>query len=1087
MRDGNQSTRSTTITSDLAAADPSGRMATVALGVAVFALAIVSLLFTVGPGRVATIWPINAAILTAILLAPPTAWRRYLLVGLAGSLVANLAVGDSALTSLVLVFCNGVEIGLCLLMLRRLVGPTIDLNQQRHLVLFLLASVCAPLISGLCASLALGAIRHAPFVATFREWFAADALGLLVVTPALLALTPESLRTLAGDVRTRRNWPAAVALVVMLAMVFGQSRYTLYFLIPPTLVFVAFRLGLAGSAIGLLVTAAVGVLMTLNGQGDTTFNTLGVTDRLEMLQGVMAVMTIMVLPVAAALAKRRRLENELREANRLSALANQIGGVGHWRNDLVTGERHWSEQAYAIHGMPRDPEAPRRPLGIGLYHPDDQAKIRDTLRQVAASGEAFEIKLRFSRADDAEERIVVLKGEGERDSRGKVRAVFGVMRDITEEETSRERVEASEQRFRLLADSSTDIVVKVNMADIIEYISPAIRRYGYDPRALIGVRRGSLVHPDDEVRLRGIRETLFATDLLDPALDRSYRMRAADGRYVWMEGNPTLIRDPSGAPIALISQLRDVNERRLAVDALAESEARYRIIAENVTDIVSRTTVDGQIVYLSPSLKDVLGYDPDTLLGQSIVPYLHPDDLQANLPIYQQIVAGERTGKTGMIYRLLHQDGHWVWVESNPILIRDRDGAPSELIDVARDVSARVQVELELRAARDSAEEAAQVKSAFLANMSHEIRTPLTAILGFTDLLAEQPDLSAMARGRVERVAGAGQALLSIVNDVLDFSKLEAGHFEITARPVSPERVLREALLMFSPQAEAKGLSLEFAADALPAGLSMDPDRVRQILLNLIGNAIKFTDQGSIRLTAAYDTAHARLAVSITDTGAGMSSAQQTKLFQRFSQVDASLTRRHGGTGLGLAICKGITEAMGGEIRVTSEPGVGSTFHFHIAAPLAEMPRATDEGEQVAAPLAGLRVLVVDDNAVNRELARAVLEPFGAEVFDAEDGVAGVAAALSQPVDVILMDIRMPGLDGPAALKEIRAAEGPNRETPILAFTADADLGRLENELGFDGIVRKPIVATALAEAIYEAAHAPVTDHAGDLDAAELG
>jgi PAS domain S-box-containing protein len=1076
MRDGRQTTPPTT--------PARVGLAPAVLAIAVFLLATGCILFTRETGRVAALWPTNAAILAAILLAPPAAWRRYLFAGLAGTLTANLLVGDPLTMAAALAVCNGVEVGLCALVIRRLAGADLDLTRQRHLIVFLVASVAAPTVSGAGAALVLAIGRNAPVAASFRGWFAADALGLLIVTPALLALTPQSLRALGRELRSRRGWEAAIVLALTLAAAFGQTQFSAYFFIPPALVLVAFRLGVSGAALALLITALTGAATTLLGQGGPAFIHRGMSERLDMLQVFMATLTISVFPIATALAKRRRMEVDLIEANRRSHLAAQIGGVGYWRNDLITGEWMWSDETYAIHGMPRDPETLRRPLGIGLYHPDDQAKIRDSLRQVSASGEAFEIKLHFNRADDAQERIVVLKGEGERDSRGKVLAVFGVIRDITEEETSRGRIEASEQRFRLLADSSTDIVVKVNMADIIEYISPAIRRYGYDPRALIGVRRSTLVHPDDEMRLRGIRETLFATDLLDPALDRSYRMKTADGRYIWMEGNPTLIRDPSGVPIALISQLRDVNERRLAVDALAESEARYRIIAENVTDIVSRTTADGQIVYLSPSLKDVLGYDPDTLLGQSIVPYVHPDDMQANLPIYQQIITGERTGKTGMIYRLLHQDGHWVWVESNPILIRDRDGAPSELIDVARDVSARVQVELELRAARDSAEEAAKVKSAFLANMSHEIRTPLTAILGFTDLLADQQDLSAMARGRVERVAGAGQALLSIVNDVLDFSKLEAGHFEITAHPVSPERVLREALLMFSPQAEAKGLSLDFTAENLPAGLSMDPDRVRQILLNLIGNAIKFTDKGSIHLTAAYDAARERLMVSITDTGAGMSKAQQTKLFQRFSQVDASLTRRHGGTGLGLAICKGLTEAMGGEIRVTSEPGAGSTFHFHIAAPLAEMPLATDDGAQVAAPLAGLRVLVVDDNAVNRELARAVLEPFGAEVFDAEDGVAGVAAALSQPVDVILMDIRMPGLDGPAALKEIRAAEGPNRETPILAFTADADLGRLENELGFDGIVRKPIVATALAEAIYEAANLQAIDPADDLNAA---
>ena len=1048
----------------------------VGLAAAVFVLAVACIVFTRETGRVAAIWPVNAAVLALLLLSPPGAWKRYLPAALVGALGANLALGDSIFVAVSLACSNGLEIGVALAVLRRFVGPDVDLTRQRHLTVFLAAAVSASMASGLVAAVALSVGRHAPFPTTLREWFASDVLGILIVTPALLALNPQSRRALALNLRQGRRWLAPVVLAATLVVVFAQNRFSCYFFVPPALVLMAFQLEVGGAALGLLATAIAGVAFTVVGRGGPALLNLGFTARLEMVQLFMVTMTVMVFPIAAAMVKRRRLEAELREANRLAVLADQIGGVGHWRNDLVSGERIWSEQAYAIHGLARHSTAPRAPLGIELYPPEDQALIRHTLRRVSATGEAFEIKLRFNRADDGEERIIVLKGEGERDGRGQVCAVFGVMRDITEEEIARERIATSEQRFRLLADSSSDVVLKVNMADVIEYVSPAIRRYGYDPQALVGVLRSTLVHPEDAERLRAFRDHLAAANLLDPGCDRSYRLRTADGRFVWVEGNPTLVRNSHGEPVALISQLRDINERRLALDALAESEARYRIIAENATDIVSRTAANGRLVYLSPSLKEMLGYEPEELVGRSMFSFLHPDDRPTQIPIYQEILSGERTGKTSLTYRLRHKEGHWVWVESNPILIRDRDGAPYEFIDVTRDVSARVKLETDLRAARDAAEEAAKVKSAFLANMSHEIRTPLTAILGFTDLLADQSDLPDTARTRVARVAGAGQALLSIVNDVLDFSKLEAGHFEITPRPVAPEQMLREALLMFSPQAEAKGLALAFEPVDLPAGLSIDPDRLRQILLNLIGNAIKFTDKGCVRLAASYDAAAGRLSVSVADTGAGMTKAAQAKLFQRFSQVDATITRRHGGTGLVLAICKGLVEAMGGEIRVVSKAGAGSTFYFQIEAPLAELPVASAvEAAAPNAPLAGLTVLVVDDNPVNRELARAVLEPFGAVVIDAEDGAAGVAAARVQPVDVILMDIRMPGLDGPAALRAIRAAVGPNRDTPILAFTADADLGRLEQEQGFQGVVRKPIVATALAEAIYDAAHRDYT------------
>jgi CheY-like chemotaxis protein/anti-sigma regulatory factor (Ser/Thr protein kinase) len=303
---------------------------------------------------------------------------------------------------------------------------------------------------------------------------------------------------------------------------------------------------------------------------------------------------------------------------------------------------------------------------------------------------------------------------------------------------------------------------------------------------------------------------------------------------------------------------------------------------------------------------------------------------------------------------------------------------------------------------------------------------------------------------------------------VLDFSKLEAGQVDIKARPVSPGDVLRDALLMFTPQAEAKGLTLSFESDvSLPPALLIDPDRVRQILLNLIGNAVKFTEQGAIRVSASYLRKTQRLKVQVEDTGAGMTKAQLQKLFQRFSQVDASSTRRHGGTGLGLAICRGLAEAMGGDVGVRSRPGRGAVFHFQIEAPVAEAPVIDAERADLAGLLADLRVLVVDDNPVNRELARIVLESLGAEVTEAEDGLSALELASLLPVDVILLDIRMPGLGGREALAAIRTRDGPNQDVPILAFTADTDIEISPG--GFDGLVRKPIVPADLAEAIHRA------------------
>jgi signal transduction histidine kinase len=301
-------------------------------------------------------------------------------------------------------------------------------------------------------------------------------------------------------------------------------------------------------------------------------------------------------------------------------------------------------------------------------------------------------------------------------------------------------------------------------------------------------------------------------------------------------------------------------------------------------------------------------------MGRSALELAYPEDRLRVRRVYRNLTKGKQVERVR--WRVPHRSGKRdVWLESNPSLLRDpATDAPAGFLDVIRDVTAQVGQEEALAAARAEAEVAATVKGEFMANMSHEIRTPLTAVIGFSGLLAQRPELDEISQRYVQRVSSAGQALLAIVNDVLDFSKLEAGQVEITPRPVSPLAVAQDALALFAPQADTKGLWLECQVEGeLPERVMIDPDRVRQVLLNLVGNAIKFTEHGAVRLFVGYDSRAARLRMRVEDTGAGISADQQAKLFQRFSQVDASSTRKHGGTGLGLAICKGLTEAMGGD------------------------------------------------------------------------------------------------------------------------------------------------------------------------------
>jgi PAS domain S-box-containing protein len=530
------------------------------------------------------------------------------------------------------------------------------------------------------------------------------------------------------------------------------------------------------------------------------------------------------------------------------------------------------------------------------------------------------------------------------------------------------------------------------------------------------------------------------------------------------------VRQSSRSTAALVeAKAQAEREREIAQHALElsrESEALYRLLADNQTDVISLWDGQGNRIYSSPSAERAFGYTPEEMKALPKAANLHPDDIPVMRALLDPLVAGA-DGKAE--YRLLHKDGSAIWVEG---CFQRLDDGSNGLLSTTRVITERRKLQQELVKALDDAHAALAVKSDFLANMTHELRTPLNAIIGFSGVLKEDLDLSPRHARQVELIWNASQTLLWVVNDVLDLSKMEAGAIGFETDAFDPTAITHATVSLLSGQASAKGLGMRVEVQGLEGRLLGDGARLRQVLTNFVSNAVKFTAQGEIEVLVSQspDRDQRRLRVAVKDSGIGVAPDQIDAIFARFTQADASVSRRFGGTGLGLAISKRIIEAMGGDIGVESSLGQGSTFWFEVSLPVAA---AACPDEAAAEPSVSvhesLRLLVVDDNPVNRELICTLLEPFDLDIQTAADGVEAIEAVSRAAFDVVLMDVQMPNMDGLAATRCIRDAAAPGaRRVPIIAMTANVLPEQVARclEAGMDDHVGKPIKPSSLLEAL---------------------
>ena len=636
-------------------------------------------------------------------------------------------------------------------------------------------------------------------------------------------------------------------------------------------------------------------------------------------------------------------------------------------------------------------------------------------------------------------------------------------RDVTGKRAVEQSLAESQSRYRLLADHSSDLIIlKAKFDGVRAYVSPSVRSVvGYDPDEFATIPASVLVHPDDRERVAALFAALSPENPRDGSV---YRVRHKAGHWIWLDAAFQLT-NANRPNQNIIIRARDISARHEAEQALAASEARWSFALESSAQGVWDTDFEDDQTFYSAAWKALLGYADDELEPTPTLwlDLMHPEDREAAVRADLEHLEGLAEA-FDQEFRMRHKDGHWVWIhDRGKVIRRDENGRPLRMIGIHTDISSKKRAEQELLIAKERAEAGMRAKAEFVANMSHELRTPLTGILGIHDLLDGDASLGEDQKRLLGIASDAGRSLLAIVNDVLDVSKIDAGQmlieqvgFDLDAVIASCTDLVREGL---------RGKPVRIVAQSHPTDLGRfkgDPTRIRQILLNLLANAVKFTPCGDIVVRSVFTNDTERLRIDVIDSGIGIAADQIGLLFERFTQADATMTRRYGGTGLGLAISKRLVELMGGLIGVDAPAKGGSRFWFELPLSRHEGCVAVPGPGSMATRTSGRRLLLAEDNAVNAEIIGAMLETQGHVVTIVPDGSRALEAACQQPgFDVVLMDLQMPVMDGLGATRAIRYHETRTglARTPIVGLTANARAEDAEQCLaaGMDAHVAKPV------------------------------
>lgn len=643
-----------------------------------------------------------------------------------------------------------------------------------------------------------------------------------------------------------------------------------------------------------------------------------------------------------------------------------------------------------------------------------------------------------------------------------------IARDVTERLLLERQLLDSEQRYQAFTELSSDFCHVCSRTAggpyRVQWIGGQFERitgYGNDELLALGCWL-PLVHPDDRERVAAGLSRLSAGD----ELRSEFRLVRKDLVVRWISEHSRCVQDPVNPDLLrLYGSARDITTVHDNTLALQTAENAYRTIFNATNDVIFiMDAQQGMIIDCNKQAVQLFGRPRVDLIGSNPVQLSPPDHPDFG---FEQAAAHIRSAIEGgaQLFEWLcaRPDGSTFWAE---VSLRAAEiNGRQRLLAVVRDISERKQSMQELQQARDAALQATTAKNEFLANMSHEVRTPLNGIMGLSQLL-RTTSLTEEQAGYMDMLDSSARNLLVLINDILDISRIEAGSLTIRQAAFSPAKLLREVGGMYEKAAAEKGIGLDILpCDELPAALIGDPLRLRQVLINLVGNAIKFTSHGGVTLQVdclEESATGIRLGFEVSDSGIGMSAETLQKIFHPFTQADASTSRVHGGSGLGLAICRRLSELMGGSIRAESSLGQGSRFIVELPFGRYLGTQDTEETETAAPPfrLEPLRILLVEDQEVNRTFVQRLLERQGHRIAAAADGLMALDLLEREQYDLMLLDIQMPGMGGEEVLLQLRRNERKNgRHLPVVALTAHALAGDREKLLasGFDGYVSKPV------------------------------